>query len=51
MVLDQYPEARESLTGEFKSLHKLRIGEYQAIYTKIDILSILGIRHQNKVYE
>ncbi len=51
-VLDQNPEAGEPLTGEFKGLYKLRIGEYRVIYAKIDdTLLVLRIRHRSKGYE
>jgi mRNA interferase RelE/StbE len=51
-VLDPNPEAGEPLTGEFKGLYKLRIGEYRVIYAKIDdTLLVLRIRHRSKSYE
>lgn len=50
--LDQSPEAGEPLSGEFKGLYKMRIGEYRVIYAKIDgTLLVLRIRHRSKVYE
>lgn len=51
-VLDQNPDAGEPLSGEFKGLYKLRIGEYRVIYAKIDgTFLILRIRHRRKAYE
>ncbi|MBI4257752.1 MAG: type II toxin-antitoxin system RelE/ParE family toxin [Thaumarchaeota archaeon] len=50
-VLDKNPRAGEPLSGEFKGLYKLRIGEYRVIYAKInDTLLVLLIRHRSKVY-
>ncbi|MBI2183977.1 MAG: type II toxin-antitoxin system RelE/ParE family toxin [Thaumarchaeota archaeon] len=51
-ILDKNPDAGEPLSGEFKGLYKLRIGEYRVIYTKIDgTLLVLRIRHRSKAYE
>ncbi len=51
-VSGQNPDAGEPLSGEFKGLYKLRIGEYRVIYTKINgTLLVLRIRHRSKVYE
>ena len=45
------PNSGVPLTGQFKGLFKLRIGDYRAIYTKKkDGVLVLRIGHHNKVY-
>lgn len=52
MVLGDNPDAGEALSGEFKSLYKLRVGDYRVIYAIVngDIL-VLKIGHRSKVYQ
>ena len=51
-TLEGNPRAGEGLRGEFRGLFKLRIGDYQVIYTLIDKdVLVLRIRHRSKVYE
>jgi len=46
------PDAGIPLTGQFKGLFKLRIGDYRVIYSKTgDNVLILRIGPRNKVYD
>ncbi len=52
-TLAAYPNAGDPLKEGFKGLYKLRVGEYRAIYSKIEgknTLLILRIRHRSKAY-
>lgn len=50
-TLGQNPNAGEPLAGEFKGLHKLRVGDYRVVYAKTsDALVILRVGHRSKVY-
>jgi len=46
------PNCGEALSGQFRGLHKLRVGDYRVIYsrTKEGVL-ILRIGHRSVVYE
>ena len=50
-ALRDNPDAGEALTGQYKGLFKLRVGDYRVIYakTKIGVL-IVRIRHRGKAY-
>ena len=50
-TLAQYPYAGKLLTGEFKGLHRLRVGDYRIIYSIFDdSVLILRIAHRKKAY-
>ncbi len=51
-ILGDNPDAGEALSGEFKGLFKVRIGDYRVIYTMVehDVL-VLRIGHRSKVYQ
>ena len=50
--LNSNPDSGEPLKGEFEGLYKIRIGDYRAIYTKVeDSILILRIGHRSKVYD
>lgn len=58
-ILDQFesslskdPDSGEPLTGQFKGLHKYRVGDYRVIYalTKRGVI-VLRIAHRKKVYK
>ncbi|MDD1748812.1 MAG: type II toxin-antitoxin system RelE/ParE family toxin [Methanothrix sp.] len=45
------PDCGEALTGQFKGLFKLRIGEYRVVYSKKQGgVLVLRIRNRSKVY-
>jgi len=45
------PDGGEALTGQFKGLFKLRIGEYQVVYSKKQGgVLVLRIRNRSKAY-
>jgi mRNA interferase RelE/StbE len=50
--LKQNPRAGKMLTGEFKGLYRIRIGDYRAIYSILesDVL-MLRIAHRKDVYK
>ncbi len=49
--LSSNPDCGEALTGQFKGLFKLRIGDYRVVYSKKqDGVLILRIRNRSKVY-
>jgi len=49
--LSSDPDCGEALSGQFKGLFKLRIGDYRAVYSKTkDGVIILRIGHRSKVY-
>ncbi|VVB69190.1 ParE toxin of type II toxin-antitoxin system, parDE [uncultured archaeon] len=46
------PNCGEPLTGQFKGMFKLRVGDYRIIYSKTnDGVLILRIGHRSIVYE
>jgi mRNA interferase RelE/StbE len=49
--LSSNPDCGEALSGQFKGMFKLRIGDYRVVYskTKGGVL-ILRIRHRSKAY-
>lgn len=50
-TLSQDPNSGQPLTGEFKGLYKMRVGDCRVIYAKTgDTILILRIRHRSKVY-
>lgn len=50
-ALSEDSNCGEALTGQFKGLFKLRIGDYRVVYSKIgDGVVILRIGHRSKVY-
>jgi mRNA interferase RelE/StbE len=50
-ALSEDPNCGEALTGQFKGLFKLRIGDYRVVYSKAsDGVVILRIRHRSKAY-
>jgi len=45
------PDSGEALTGQFKGLFKLRIGDYRVVYSKKQNgVLVLRIRNRSKVY-
>ena len=45
------PDCGEALTGQFKGLFKLRIGDYRVVYSKKQGgVLVLRIRNRSKVY-
>ncbi|MCK4401696.1 type II toxin-antitoxin system RelE/ParE family toxin [bacterium] len=49
--LAQNPYAGKLLTGEFKGLYRLRVGDYRIIYSIFDdSVLILRIAHRKKAY-
>ncbi len=51
-ALSSDPNCGESLSGQFKGMFKLRIGDYRTIYSKTkDGVLILRIRHRSAVHE
>jgi mRNA interferase RelE/StbE len=45
------PDCGEALTGQFKGLFKLRIGDYRVVYSKKqDGVLILRIKNRSKAY-
>ncbi len=51
-TLTDDPNAGISLSGQFRGLFKLRIGDYRVIYSKTgDGLLILRIGHRGTVYD
>jgi mRNA interferase RelE/StbE len=49
--LSSDPDCGEALSGQFKGLFKLRIGDYRVVYSKTrDGVLILRIGHRSKVY-
>ena len=50
--LRQDPPPSKSLSGEFKGLSRVRIGDYRAIYTRtIEGYLVLRIAHRKEVYK
>ncbi len=50
-VFADKPDAGEALSGEFKGLFKVRVGDYRVIYTIVDgDVLVLKIGHRSKVY-
>jgi len=50
-ALSSDPDCGEALTGQFKGLFKLRIGEYRVVYSKkLGGVLVLRIRNRNKAY-
>jgi mRNA interferase RelE/StbE len=50
-ALSYDPDCGEPLTGQFKGLFKLRIGEYRIVHSKEQSgVLILRIRNRSKVY-
>jgi mRNA interferase RelE/StbE len=50
-ALSSNPDCGEALTGQFKGLFKLRIGDYRVVYSKKqDGVLVLRIRNRSKVY-
>ncbi len=51
-ALSSDPHCGEFLSGQFKGMFKLRIGDYRVIYSKTkEGVLILRIRHHSVVYE
>ena len=51
-ALSGNPHCGESLSGQFKGMFKLRIGDYRVIYSKTkEGVLILRIRHRSAAYE
>jgi mRNA interferase RelE/StbE len=49
--LSSNPDCGEALTGQFKGLFKLRIGEYRVVYSKKQGgVLVLRIRNRSKAY-
>jgi mRNA interferase RelE/StbE len=50
-VFADKPDAGEALSGEFKGLFKVRVGDYRVVYTIVegDVL-VLRIGRRSKVY-
>ncbi|MDD4163208.1 MAG: type II toxin-antitoxin system RelE/ParE family toxin [Methanothrix sp.] len=49
--LSRNPDCGEALTGQFKGLFKLRIGEYRVVYSKKQGgVLVLRIRNRSNVY-
>jgi len=50
-ALSSDPDCGEALTGQFKGLFKLRIGEYRVVYSKKQVgVLVLRIRNRSKAY-
>ncbi len=50
-ALSDDPDRGEPLSGQFRGLRKVRIGEYRAIYTRVkEGILILRIGHRSTVY-
>ena len=50
--LIQNPKAGKMLTGEFKGLYRIRIGDYRVIYSILESeVLILRIAHRKDVYK
>ena len=50
--LSSNPNCGEPLSGQFKGLHKLRVGDYRVIYSRIkEGALIMRIGHRSVVYE
>ena len=50
-ILKQNPDIGEPLSGKFKGLLKLRIGDYKVVYTRTtDGVLILRISHRKHAY-
>jgi mRNA interferase RelE/StbE len=50
-VLSRDPDCGEALTGQFKGLFKLRIGDYRVVYSKKQGgVLVLRIRNRSKAY-
>jgi len=50
-ALSSDPDCGEALTGQFKGLFKLRIGEYRVVYSKkLGGVLVLRIRNRNKAH-
>jgi mRNA interferase RelE/StbE len=46
------PDSGEPLTGKFKGLRRLRVGDYRVIYTKTtDGVLVLRISHRKEAYK
>jgi mRNA interferase RelE/StbE len=46
------PDCGEALTGQFKGLFKLRIGDYRVVYSKKQGgVLVLRIKNRSKVYQ
>jgi mRNA interferase RelE/StbE len=51
-TLSENPNGGEPLTGQFKGMLKLRIGDYRVIYSRTrEGVLILRIGHRSSVYE
>ncbi|MFB3764180.1 MAG: type II toxin-antitoxin system RelE/ParE family toxin [Methanotrichaceae archaeon] len=51
-ALSSNPHCGESLSGQFKGMFKLRIGDYRIVYSKTkEGVLILRIKHRSAVYE
>jgi len=51
-TLSENPNSGEPLTGQFKGMLKLRIGDYRVIYSRTrEGVLILRIRHRSSAYE
>lgn len=49
--LSSNPESGEPLTGQFKGLYKLRVGDWRVIYSRYqESVLILRIGHRHSVY-
>ena len=49
--LSSNPDCGEALTGQFKGLFKLRIGDYRVVYSKKQGgVLVLRIRNRSKIY-
>jgi mRNA interferase RelE/StbE len=50
--LSHNPDCGKALSGQFKGLYKLRIGDYRVIYSKTkEGVIVLRIGHRHKVYD
>jgi mRNA interferase RelE/StbE len=50
-ALSSNPDCGEALTGQFKGLFKLRIGDYRVVYSKKQIgVLVLRIRNRSNAY-
>ncbi len=50
--LSSDPNCGEPLSGQFKGLHKLRVGDYRVIYSRTNEGAlILRVGHRSVVYE
>ena len=50
-ALSSNPDCGEALTGQFKGLFKLRIGDYRVVYSKKQVgVLVLRIRNRSNAY-